>query len=105
MYDYVFNEKEEMKTREENKKKTKREKALPFFQSPSENMTSILEFACYPQPSTKIKSTINYTLIKKISTFSTIVPNQQINYYFTLTFYNNVIKSHQNYTVLSMPFF
>ena len=33
------------------------------------------------------------------------VPNQQINYYFTLTFYNNVIKSHQYYTLLSMPYF
>ena len=100
MYDYVFNEEEEMKKREENKKKkTRREKALPFFQSPSENRTWILEFTCYPWPSIKIKSTINFTLMKKISAFSAIVPNQQINYYFTLTFYNNVIKSHQYYTV------
>ena len=105
MYDYVFNE-EEMKKREENKKKkTRREKALPFFRLPSENRMWILEFTCYPLPLIKIKSTINFTLMKKMSTFSTIVPNQQIKYYFTLTFYNNMIKSHQYYTVLSMPYF
>ena len=78
MYDYVFNEEEGMKKREENKKKkTRREKVLPFFQSPSENRTWILEFACYPRPLIKIKSTINFTLMKKISIFSAIVPNQQ----------------------------
>ena len=96
MYDYVFNE-EEMKRREEKnkKKKMRREKALPFFLSLSENRTWILEFACYTQPSTKKKGTINFTLMKKVSAFSTIMANQQINYDFTLTFfYNNVIKSH-----------
>ena len=56
MYDYVFNE-EEMKKRKENKKKkTRREKVLPFSQSPSENRMWILEFACYPRPSIKIKA-------------------------------------------------
>ena len=106
MYDYVFNE-EEMKKRKENKeKKTRREKALPFFQSPSENRMWILEFACYPRPSIKIKSTINITLMKKVSTFSTIMANQKINYDFThIFFYNNVIKSHQYSTLLSMPYF
>ena len=89
MYDYVFNE-EEMKKRKENKKKkTRREKALPSFQLPSENRMWILEFTCYPWPSIKIKSTINFTLL---STFSAIVANQQINYDFTLNFYNNVIN-------------
>ena len=106
MYDYVFNE-EEMKKRKENKKKkTRREKALPFFRLPGEKRTLILEFACHPQQSTKIKSTINFTLMKKVSTFSTIMANLQINYDFTLTFfYNNVIKSHQYCTLLSMPYF
>ena len=61
------------------KKKMRREKVLPFFQLPSESRTWILEFACYPQPSMKIKSTINFTLMKKVSTFSTIMANQQIN--------------------------
>ena len=75
MYDYVFNE-EEMKKRKTNKKKKmRREKALPFFQPPSENRTWILEFACYPQPSIKIKSTINFTLMKKVSAFSAIIAN------------------------------
>ena len=106
MYDYVFNE-EEMKKRKENKKKkTKREKVLPFFLSPSENRTWILEFTCYPRPLIKIKSTINFPLMKKVSAFSAIMANQQINYDFTLTFfYNNVIKSHQYSTLLSMPYF
>ena len=35
----------------------------------------------------KIKSTINFTLMKKVSTFSAIMANQQINYDFTLTFF------------------
>ena len=43
---------------------------------PSESRTWILEFACYPQPSIKIKSTINFTLMKKVSTFSAIMANQ-----------------------------
>ena len=104
MYDYMFNE--EMKKRKENKKKkTRREKVLPFFQLPSENRTWILELACYPWPLIKIKSTINFILMKKVSAFSAIVANQQINYDFTLTFYNNVIKSHQYSTLLSMPYF
>ena len=72
-------EKKQKKRKENKKKKTRREKALPFFQLPSENRTWILEFACYPQPSIKIKSTINFTLMKKVSTFSAIVANQQIN--------------------------
>ena len=98
--------KKKWKKREENKKKkTRREKALPFFQSLTENRMWILEFACYPQLSIKIKKTISFTLMEKISTFSAIVPNRQINYYFTITFYNNVIKSHQYYTVLSVPYF
>ena len=86
MYDYVFNE-EEMKKKEEKnkKKKMRKEKALPFFRSPSENRMWILEFTCYTQPSIKIKSTINFTLMKKVSTFSAIMANQQINYDFTLT--------------------
>ena len=106
MYDYVFNE-EEMKKRKKNKKKKmKTEKVLPFFQSPSENKMWILEFTCYPQPMIKIKSTINFTLMKNVSTFSTNMANQQINYDFTLTFfYNNAIKSHQYSTLLSMPYF
>ena len=78
MYDYVFNE-EEMKKRKKNeKKKTRREKALPFFQLPSENRTWILKFACYPWPSKKVKSTINFTLMRKVSAFSAIMANQQI---------------------------
>ena len=106
MYDYVFNE-EEMKMRKENKKeKTRREKVLPFFLLPSESRTWNLEFACYPWPLIKIKSTVNFTLMKKVSTFSAIMANQQINYDFTLTFfYNNLIKSHQYSTLLSMPYF
>ena len=105
MYDYVFNE-EEMKKRKKNKKKMRREKALPFFGLPSENRMWILEFTRYPWPLIKIKSTINFTLMKKVSAFSTIMAYQQINYNFTLTFfYNNVIKSHQYSTLLSMPYF
>ena len=104
MYDYVFNEEEEMKKERENKKKnTRREKVLLFFQSQSENRMWILEFTCYPQPSIKIKSTLLWW--RKSVHFPPIVPNQQINYYFTLTFYNYVIKYHQYYTVLSMPHF
>ena len=106
MYDYVFSEEEAMKKeRRKQQEEDKKRKALPFFRSPSENRMWILEFACYPRPSIKIKSTTNFTLMEKISTFCTIVPNQQINFYFTLTFYNNVIKSHQYCTVLSMPIF
>ena len=72
--------KKKLKKREEdNKKKTRREKVLLFFRLPSENRMWILEFTCYPRPLIKIKSTINFTLIEKISTFSAIVPNQQIN--------------------------
>ena len=90
-----------MRTRRQEEKK-----CFHFFQSPSENRMWILEFACYPQPSIKIKSTINFTLMKKVSAFSTIMANQQINYDFTLTFfYNHVIKSHQYSTLLSMSYF
>ena len=95
MYDYEFNE-EEMK-----KRKNKQEK-----EDEKRKSTWILEFACYPWPSIKIKSTINFTLMKKVSAFSAIMADQQINYDFTLTFfYNNVIKSHQYSTLLSMPYF
>ena len=105
MYDYVFNE-EEMKKRKKQEKEDEKEKALPYFLLPSENRMWILEFTCYPQPLIKIKSTINFTLMKKVSAFSAIMANQQINYDFTLTFfYNNVIKSHQYSTLLSMPYF
>ena len=108
MYDYVFNEEEEMKKEEEKKqeKKMKREKSASIFLSPSENRMWILEFACYTHPPIKIKSTINFTLMKKVSAYSVIMANQKINYDFTLTFfYNNVIKSHQYSTLLSMPYF
>ena len=107
MYDYVFNEEEMKKKEEKNKKKNmRREKTLPFFLSASENRMWILEFACYTRPSIKIKSTINFTLMKKVSAFSAIMANQKINYDFTLTFfYNNMIKSHQYSTLLSMPYF
>ena len=105
MYDYVFNE-EEMKKRKKQEKEDEKEKALPYFLLPSENRMWILEFTCYPQPLIKIKSTINFTLMKKVGAFSAIMANQQINYDFTLTFfYNNVIKSHQYSTLLSMPYF
>ena len=100
MYDYVFNEEEEMK---KERRKQEEKKHFHFFLSLSEKW--ILEFTCYLWPSIKIKSTINFTLMERISAFSTFVPNQQINCYFTLTFYNKVIKSHQYYTVLSMPYF
>ena len=107
MYDYVFNEEEEMRRKRKTRKEDeKRKKRFHFFLSPSEDRMWILEFACYTRLSIKIKSTINFTLMKKVSAFSAIMANQQINYDFTLTFfYNNVIKSHQYSTLLSMLYF
>ena len=57
MYDHVFNEEEMKKKKKKNKKKkVRRKKVLPFFRSPSENRMWILEFACYPRLSIKIKA-------------------------------------------------
>ena len=79
MYDYVFNEEEMKKKEEKQEKEDEKRKSTYIFLSPSENRMWILEFTCYTRPSIKIKSTINFTLMKRVSTFSAIMANQQIN--------------------------